>query len=153
MTKMLRSIGTIVLAFGAAALFAASAQADRPDDRAGMLGLGGASGAAVSVRPDDRAGTRGIGAVEASQPEIVPDVVARLVATRVDGAPGRPDDRAGARGPGIVFPKAPLGTVTVSADAFEWADATIGAAATLSVILLAGALALTVRQRRRISLP
>ena len=42
--------------------------------------------------------------------------------------------------------------VTVSRDEFQWGDAMIGAAAAAGVLLMAGALMVMVRQRRRIAL-
>ena len=64
------------------------------------------------------------------------------------GSPGRPRWRAHAgceRG-------AAQPPVTVSHDEFRWGDAMIGAAVAAGVLLMAGALMVMVRQRRRIAL-
>lgn len=63
----------------------------------------------------------------------------------------RPDDRAGARGPGFVVTGPPLEAVA-SSDAFQWDDATLGAAAALGAMLLAAALAYGMRRRGRLIL-
>ncbi len=59
------ALGLLVAAVAAPAALAA----DRPDNRAGPLGVGHAvSASAPSVRPDDRAGPLGVGQEIASQP-------------------------------------------------------------------------------------
>ena len=54
-------IGIVVLSV-VAAFAPAALGADRPDDRAGPLGVGAVVAPAVVVRPDDRAGPLGVGA-------------------------------------------------------------------------------------------
>ena len=63
MTRVTRLIGSIGSTVAIAAMLAVGAQAGgRPDDRAGMLGVGAVSPAVIaSVRPDDRASARGPG--------------------------------------------------------------------------------------------
>ena len=90
-----------------------------------------------------------------------PDLVERLVSSERSAGVGnlrnfeeasvRPDDRGGARRPvaSAVLAQPP---VTVSQDGFRWGDAMIGAAVAAGVLLMAGALMLMVRQRRRIAL-
>ena len=124
-------IGHISILVGvAAALFAPTALADRPDDRAGMLGVGGTVPAG-STRPDDRAGVRGPGA--------------HAPITAASAASVRPDDRAGARGPGA----APTVILTQADAGFDWADAGIGAVGAFGLALaLFGALQVAWRTRR-----
>ena len=130
MRKTLCLVSTLAVAL----LAASGARADRPDDRAGPLGAGGAVATdlgAAPVRPDDRAGPRG--AVASSGPSSI-----------------RPDDRGGVR-PVPISTSTPL-VAAVPADGFHWSDAAIGAGFAFAVVLLAGALALTIRQRRRLAL-
>jgi hypothetical protein len=140
-----RIVGTLGTAFAAAALLAGAAQAvERPDDRGGLIGVG--STQVLPATPDvfERAVLRGT----AANP--VPDVFERAV-LRESRSAVRPDDRAGARGPGVV-PTA-LPSVAVSAeDGFRWADAFLGAAAMLGVVLLGAAATLTIRHRGRVIL-
>lgn len=122
-------IGTLVLALS---LAVPTAQAARPDDKAGARGPGAiAAQSSVSRHPDNRAGARGPGAVSAST-----DVT----------TPSRPDDRAGARGPGVL-------TTVVAApapDGFDWRDALIGGLGGLgSALLLTGAFFLLTSERSR----
>jgi len=159
------------LALVAAALVTGAAQAERPDDRAGALGVGSVrvSQAAVpdvferavarattapraAIRPDDRAGRLGVGSVssaEAATPDAFERAVAR--ATPATAVATRPDDRAEPRGPGIVF-SVPPAVAEATADRFEWVDASIGAALTLAAILVGAGLGAAVRDRRRIGL-
>ena len=83
MNTRTKLIGTIALG---AALLVPVAQAESPDDRAGLRGPGGIEAlqnAATSNHPDNRA-VHGPGAVSAADVQIAM----------------RPDDRAGVRGPG-----------------------------------------------------
>jgi hypothetical protein len=138
------ALGLLVAAFAAPAALAA----DRPDNRAGPLGVGPAvSASALSVRPDDRAGPLGVGQEIASQPS----------------AALRPDDRPGIRGVGSSEPATqslrpddrpgPLGVGEIefvpgsSTDGFDWGDAGIGVVAGLGVAAaLAGVLLLAMRR-------
>ena len=135
MTRMVnrsrRLVGVIFAALVAAAIAAGGAQADRPD----------------LVRAV-RAGK----AASAAQPAS-PERFERAAARAGDDAVTRPDDRGGTRGPGTVFSTSPLTVSTVSRDGFQWEDATVGAAAMLVGLLLAGGMAFTVRHRRRVILP
>ena len=131
-------------ALAGAVLLAGGAQAaERPDDRAGMIGVGAAQ--AVEAPPDafERAALR-----QASTAP--PDAFERAVARRATVAT-RPDDRAGARGPGTVSP-----TLSPSADPAEpnigWNEALLGAAGILVVLLLGAAATLTIRHRGRVVL-
>ena len=145
-------IGTIVLG---AALVVPVAQAQSPDDRAGMRGPGGIAalqaqsgasnhpdnrdlrGSAIAaaetgnaVRPDDRAGVRGPGA---------------FGSVTVAGAVGHPDNRAEPRGPGS------LETVVVVGDSgFDWGDALIGGLGGIgAALLLTGCFFLLASQRSK----
>jgi hypothetical protein len=114
-----------VLALCAATSSAAQAsiaQSARPDDRAGIHGVGLArTQQSTATRPDDRPGIRAVSQV-GTQPE--------LAATR-------PDDRPVARV--LVAPSPVVGTVATST-AFQWADAATGAGVTLAAVAFAGAL-------------
>jgi hypothetical protein len=152
----------IAAALVAAAVLAGTAQADRPDDRARMLGVGAISSAVATpdvferaairamrdgvVRPDDRPGLRGVGGI-ASVPA-VPDAFERAVLRLA--MPVRPNDRGGLQGPGSVATGVP--SVTSVSDGFQWSDAAFGAAAAFGFVLLAGAAALTIRHRSRVIL-
>jgi len=131
-----RMASSALLALCAAAAFAGAAQAERPDDRSGLLGVGGAESSFRSgaVRPDDRAGLLGVGSADGSRAAAI-----------------RPDDRGDVRGPGahpvqIVPP-------TATRDGFHWGDAFLGAAAALTMLMLGAALALSIRSRARVILP
>ena len=141
-----------------AAVLAGSALAERPDDRAGPLGVGGVSATTTlerAVRPDDRPGLLGVGSIEGqsltstARPD---DRDVRIGGGALDSelrsAPIRPDDRAGVRGPG-----ARVATASVAAstgDPFEWGDAFLGAGTAFGLLMLVGALTLTLRSRRRV---
>jgi hypothetical protein len=135
------------LALGAVAAPVAQA-ADRPDDRAGPLGVGTALQSSP-VRPDDRAGPLGVGTDVVSRylighaavrPDdragplgVGTDVVSRYLVNHP--AAVRPDDRAGIRGvgtgiTGIVTP-APRGTGSF------WGTAELSAAAVLGAFAVA----------------
>ena len=139
--KALRISKVFGVALGSAAVLATGAPAaDRPDDRAGMLGVGAAQ---VVVVPDafERAVLR-------STELAPPDAFERAV-LRASNAGPRPDDRAGARGPGAM----PSTVASVAAaranDGFAWGDAFVGAAGALSILLLGTATMLTIRHRGR----
>jgi len=95
------------------------------------------------VRPDDRAGVRGVGQVTT-----VPDAVDRELVKLESTAPQavHADDRAGVRGPGPV--ETPT-LVTSHGDGFDWTDAGIGASA---AVLMSALLGLAAMSRRRASL-
>jgi hypothetical protein len=122
---------------GVGGISAVSIQAVRPDDRSGLLGVGGVSGTAArtAIRPDDRAGRPGVGPFEAVS----------------SGTPTRPDDRAGGRGPGTTR-AGTAAAASTSAAPFAWEDAFLGAGATFGLLMLAGALALTLRSRGRLTM-
>jgi hypothetical protein len=139
-----RLIGAVSLALTVSAVLAGGALADRPDDRAGMLGVGGASSAlaipdaferAVArgigerpVHPNDRTGMPGVGGLEAGP---VPDVIERTVLR--EATPVRPDD-------------------VITEDGFQWGDAAFGAGAAFGLVLLAAGATATIRYRRRVVL-
>jgi hypothetical protein len=136
-----RILGALGLALTGAVLLAGGAQAaERPDDRSGMIGVGGAQ--VLPATPDvfERAVLRS----GAANP--VPDVFERAV-LRESGSAVRPDDRSGARGPGTFT--SPLASASASAadDGFRWDDAFLGAAAMLGAVLLGAAATLTIRHR------
>jgi hypothetical protein len=152
MNAWTKLIGTIAVG---AALFVPVAQAQSPDDRAGLRGPGGIAAlqagdaanhpdnravhgpgafAATSsaVRPDDRSGTRGPGAF-ASAP-------------LTTGAISHPDNRAEPRGPGSVD------TVIVvrGESGFDWGDAMIGSLGGVgAALLLTGCFFLLASQRNK----
>ena len=126
---MNRIVSISIVSLVVAAFLAPAALADRPDDRAGLIGVGGASVAiATSARPDDSADLRGPGAFASTVQASV-----------------RPDDRAGARGPGL----APIVVASPSSSGFDWEDAGIGALGAFGLALvLFGAMQAVSRQRR-----
>ena len=154
MNARTKLIGTIAVG---AALFVPVAQAQSPDDRAGLRGPGGIAaqqvgGAAthpdnraergtgiaapatnLAARPDDRAGTRGPGAY--SSPALT------------TGAISHPDNRAESRGPGSVD----TAVVLVSASSgFDWGDAMIGGLGGVgAALLLTGCFFLVASQRNK----
>ena len=132
-----RLAGGALLALCVWATFAGAAKAERPDDRPGMLSVGQIESKFRSdhVRPDDRMGVLGVGSAATT----------RAAATR-------PDDRAGIRGPGARPVQIASPPVVVS-DGFHWGDAFLGMAATVTLLLLGAALALTIRSRGRVILP
>ena len=139
--KALRISTVLGVALASAAALATGAPAaDRPNDRAGMLGVGATQ---VVVVPDafERAVLR-------STELAAPDAFERAVLRASNTGP-RPDDRAGARGPGAM----PLTVASVTAaranDGFAWGDAFVGAAGVLSILLLGTATMLTIRHRGR----
>jgi hypothetical protein len=153
MNARTKLIGTIAVG---AALFVPVAQAQSPDDRAGLRGPGGiaaqqAGGAAnhpdnraergarvaepttvLAVRPDDRSGTRGPGIYSPAAP--------------ATGAISHPDNRGESRGPGSVE-----GVVVVSSsNGFDWGDALIGSLGGVgAALLLTGCFFLVASQRNK----
>lgn len=119
-----RMRGTLVLALVVAAGFAGAAAAERPNDRAGALGVG-ATAASVAQRhaviPNDRGGLLGIGAIE------TPAAAATSTDASVSAA--------------------------ASDEGFQWGDAALGAATALGVVLLGLVGFLAARQRTRMVLP
>ena len=140
--KALRISKVLGVAVASAAVLATGAPAaDRPDDRAGMLGVGATQ---VVVVPDafERAVLR-------STELAAPDAFERAVLRASDAGP-RPDDRAGARGPGAMPSTVASGTAARADDGFAWGDAFVGGAAgVLSILLLGTATMLTIRHRGR----
>jgi hypothetical protein len=152
MNARTKLIGTIALG---SALLVPVAQAQSPDDRAGLRGPGGIAAtqaATTSSHPDNRA-VRGPGAVptSGSQTAIRPDDRAGLRGPGVYSsaevaAASHPDNRAEARGPGSV------GTVIVQAPSsgFDWGDAMIGSLGGVgAALLLTGCFFLLTGQRNK----
>ena len=147
-----RALGTAAAGLAACALLAGGVQAaDRPDDQAGAIGVGGVS---LNVPSDvvDRAIARHVAASAPS--DVVERAVARRSATalRDRGTPEsvRPDDRPGTRGVGLAAGATQATVAVESGDSFEWGDAAFGAAATFALIVLLGGLAAaTFRHRGR----
>jgi hypothetical protein len=151
MTLHVKLIGTIALA---AALLAPVAQAQHPDDRAGMRGTGAFEQTAKAVHPDNRSEARGPGAI-VSQPaaSIRPDDRAGMRGTgafttgTTTNVSSHPDNRGDARGPGAL-------TATLVAqpagDGFDWGDALIGGLGGVGfALLLTGCAFLLTSQRTR----
>jgi hypothetical protein len=153
MNTRTKLIGTVALG---AALLVPVAQAQSPDDRAGLRGPGGiaaqqaggasshpdnravrgtgaaASTTKVAVRPDDRAGARGPGAYAPT--------------TLTTGAISHPDNRAETRGPGSVDRV----VVLSGSSGFDWADASIGSLGGIGFVLLViGCVYLLASQRNK----
>lgn len=145
-------IGTLVLA---AAIAAPVAQAQSPDDRAGLRGPGGiaAQQAQSSSHPDNRVEARGPGAVDAAKVStaIRPDDQAGMRGPGSFGSTqqptsSHPDNRAGMRGPGAVTTVVSRPTAT----GFDWNDALIGGIGGMGMaLLLTGCFFLLMSQRNR----
>jgi hypothetical protein len=127
---MLLTLGLTLAAIGAAAAQAS----DRPDNRAGPLGVGTPATPVPAVRPDDRAGPLGVG----------DDAVSRYVNNHP--AAVRPDDRGGIRGVGT----GTAGIVTPASTQGEsfWGAAQLAGVASLGAIAL-GLLGFALMRRRR----
>jgi len=151
MTIHTKLIGTIVLA---AALLAPVAQAQSPDDRAGMRGPGAFERAVIASHPDNRGEARGPGAVT-TQPAITvrPDDRAGMrgpaafTTGTTQNVTSHPDNRGDARGPGAI-------TTTLVAqptsDSFDWRDALIGGLGGIgAAFLLTGCFFLLTSQRSK----
>ena len=118
-------VGVVVLSV-VAAFVPAALGADRPDDRAGQIGVG-AVPAAVVVHPNDRAGPLGVG----------PDASAVVV---------HPNDRAGQIGVGSVVPIAV--ETPVASSGIDWADPLVIAGLTALVAAAGVAIAYGVVHHR-----
>ena len=148
-----RVLGTTGAVLAGVALLAGGVQAaERPNDRAGAIGVGGVT-ASVPSDVVDRAVAR---MVPASAPtDVFERAVKRGIAeTAVLGpdstGPVRPDDRPGAHGAGLPAGATPSTVATEPGDPFAWGDAAFGAAATFGLLVALGAVAtLTLRYRGR----
>lgn len=151
--KTQRLVVALVVALATAVVLVGGAQADRPDNRAGVLGVGAAGrtasppdwferavarSAAPIVRPDDRAGVIGAGG-------IAPAIVA-------SAQPARPEEGVGIRG---ARPVATSLVPVVSGDSsgFDWADVSTAVGFVLAMFLLGAAATLAARHRRHVTLP
>ena len=154
MNARTKLIGTVVLG---AALLVPVAQAQHPDDRAGLRGPGAFATTQTSASHPDNRATRGPGSIESQQKRSTAAI--------------RPDDRAEARGPGAVdangFAAANHpdnredtrgpGSVTsvelTTSTGFDWGDALIGGIGGAGMaLLLTGGLLLLVGQRSKTQL-
>jgi hypothetical protein len=116
-----------------------------------LFGIVLAGQAAAGIRPDDRAGLLGTGF---AIPAPYPDVVGRAVANH-KARVLRPDDRSGRRGSELSLGQAPRSTFGPASDeAFDWADAGIGASTVTALLLLTacglGLVRRTTRKRRAV---
>jgi hypothetical protein len=155
-------IATLTVALALSAVLIGSAQAaDRPDNRAGIRGIGSQNAevsdvftravarahAIQAVRPDDRAGLRGA-STSPTTPIALSDVFERAVLRHNASTAPRPDDRASLGGAGTALAdNAPV--ATAASGGFQWADAEFGAAATLALILVLVGLAVALANHRR----
>jgi hypothetical protein len=96
----MKRAAALLTAAATAMTIASVAAAARPDDHAGMLGVGRAAAVTRIVTADDSGRARGPGAIAA-----------------VTSGAVRPDDRAAARGPGSFSPQQPVST---SGGGFDW---------------------------------
>jgi hypothetical protein len=143
-------IGTIAIG---AALLIPVAQAQRPDDRAGLHGPGAFASTETSAatHPDNRAGVRGPGTVAAERVATRPDDRGGVRGPGALGSPEatlttHPDNRAGTRGPGSVT------TVAFQPDSigFDWRDGLLGALGGAGLaLLLTGSAFLLMSQRSK----
>jgi hypothetical protein len=132
-----RVLGAAGVVLAGVALLAGGVQAsDRPDDRAGAIGVGGVAAPAPTGAFER--------AVERHVAEMLYDPFAG------DAGPVRPDDRGGVRGPGMVATSMSANAAVGPADEFAWGDAAFGAAVMFGLLVALGAFAtLTVRNRGR----
>jgi hypothetical protein len=153
----------LTLALALSAVLIGSVQAaQRPDNRAGIHGIGSQSAdlsdvvtravarahAVQAVRPDDRAGLRGVGITSMSPPVALTDVFERAVLRHNAAAAPRPDDRTGFRGVGTVLAD-PSPLANTASTGFQWADAGFGAAAALAILLILASLAAALGSHHR----
>jgi hypothetical protein len=128
--KTLRRASSLIAAVALAGLAAPSALADPPALR-------------QSTAPPDLV-ERYVTSERAADVGI-PDVVDRAVARGLGATPVRPDDRSGSRRPIATVERS---LIAVPSEGFDWGDATIGAGAMFAALLLAGALAMSIRRHR-----
>jgi hypothetical protein len=141
--KAHRTLTTLGATLAASAVLGSGAlAADRPDDRAGMIGVGAAQVAVAPpdavdraiLRPDNRSGMIGVGGAQAgvASPDLVERAVLRAERT------GVPRSSAAA----IAAP------AVAGDDGLAWDDAALGATGVVVLVLGAGA-AVTLRHRGR----
>jgi hypothetical protein len=133
---MTRGTITVLVAVAVAAGSSATALAGEPSDDRTRLPKTAAEQSSTPTRPDDRAGRRGPGAIAAVRP--LPS--------------NRPDDHAGTRAPGqlgVPSSSSPSrSAVAAASEAFDWADAAMGAIGGLGAALTAGGLVLVAARLR-----
>jgi len=112
-------------ALSVAALVPAALAAERPDDRAGPIGVGGVAQTETAIRPDDRA--------ERFSPDMAP------------AAPTRPDDRAERPTSG---PTQPVAAEPTTGTGVEWSDRLVVAALAALAAAVAVAMAYGIVHRR-----
>jgi hypothetical protein len=129
----------------------AAPQSPSPDDRS--FNRGGAILETRNVSPDDRAVYRGVEnpSQPVSTPVSSPDDRSLYRGIESPNQPvsvpvSSPDDRSFFRG--VETPTVPVSVTISASDDFRWADAGLGAASTLALILLLGAGTLAVRHHR-----
>jgi hypothetical protein len=147
--RMVRVLGAVGSALAAAALLAGGAwAADRPDDRGGLIGVGGAA-VVAPTGVFERAVQRHLNAKGSKI--VIPDVFERaVVRARADVV--RPDDRGGVRGPGVLGTSGPSSGDTSRGSGIAWSGAALGATAgTFGVIVLGVLATLMLRHRRRVA--
>jgi hypothetical protein len=132
-------MGAIVAALAAAAILAGGALAQRPDDRAGAIGVGGTT-------PD--AFERAVDAKVAA----APDAVERAVNAKVAATPDAFERAVNAKLASSGVPGGTEPSASSASAGFQWADAALGAAATIGLLMLGLALLATVRRRTRVIL-
>jgi hypothetical protein len=137
-----QTIAALTLALTLSAVLVGGAQADRRGIGAKSTDVSDVFTRAVArtysaqaVRPDDRAGLRGVGITPLATPVDLTDVFERAVLRHNASGLPRPDDRAGLRGVGTPLAASEPAATIVSAG-FQWADAAIGAAAALALVLI-----------------
>ena len=151
--KTQRLVAALVVALATAVALVGGAQADRPDNRAGVIGVGAADptastpdwferavarSAAPIVRPDDRAGVLGAGGV-------TPAIVG-------SARPARPEEGGGIRGTRPVATNL-VPVVNGDPSGFDWANVSLAVGFVLAMFLLAAAATLAARHRRHVTLP
>jgi hypothetical protein len=116
-TRPQQTITALALALALSGVLVSGAQAARPDNRPGILGIGPQSTdvshvftwaadrplRVQAVRPDDRAELRGVGVTLKSTSVALSQVFERAVLQHNAPAAPRPDNRAGLRGVGTAL--------------------------------------------------
>ena len=133
MTRKLRQriLRALSLTLVGAAMTAGIAQAERPDDRGGMLGIGAVSAATEAAPGTIPYLSHGIGVGESQFSR--------------QSSPGHTG--------GTLLTRVAAPTGVVSTDDFQWGDASAGAGAMLALILLAAGITVSIRHRGRTALP
>ena len=151
--KTQRLVVALVVALATAVVLVGGAQADRPDNRAGVLGVG-AAGRTASPPTGSSGPWRGAPHRSCAR-TIVLALSARAASLRLSSPPlqpARPEEGVGIRG---ARPVATSLVPVVSGDSsgFDWADVSTAVGFVLAMFLLGAAATLAAPHRRHVTLP